>query len=130
MTASLDSNETPSTSNASTAGEIRVGNGCGSVGEKGREGEGEGVFGWQFFGTLMRAGGPQRMTKAIDAFSLGCLLHYLLTGGRHPFGGDYERDRNIINNCFDLRDLNHLPEMHHLVYCMVQQVRSQSLQFA
>ena len=31
-----------------------------------------------------------RCTRAVDVFSLGCLLHYILTGGAHPFGEWYE----------------------------------------
>ncbi len=32
----------------------------------------------------------------MDVFSYGLLLHYCLTGGRHPFGARYERDMNIL----------------------------------
>ena len=31
----------------------------------------------------------------MDAFGLGCLTHYCLTGGGHPFGARYERDANV-----------------------------------
>jgi serine/threonine-protein kinase/endoribonuclease IRE1 len=37
-----------------------------------------------------------RQTRAVDAFGLGCLLHYCLTRGGHPFGGRYERDSNVM----------------------------------
>lgn len=40
------------------------------------------------------AGG--RQSRAVDAFGLGCLLHYCLTGGGHPFGARYERDANVL----------------------------------
>lgn len=35
-----------------------------------------------------------RMTRAVDVFSAGCVLHYLLRGG-HPFGVYFEREMNI-----------------------------------
>ena len=37
----------------------------------------------------------ERQSRAVDAFGLGCLLHYCLTGGGHPFGARYERDANV-----------------------------------
>eukprot|EP00051_Salpingoeca_urceolata_P004559 m.65888 g.65888 ORF g.65888 m.65888 type:complete len:1129 (-) comp13697_c0_seq2:209-3595(-) len=36
----------------------------------------------------------QRMTRAVDIFSAGCVIHYLLHGC-HPFGAFYEREMNI-----------------------------------
>lgn len=69
------------------------------------------------------SGAPHRMTRAVDVFSMGCLLHYLLTGGLHPFGGEYERDQNIMLDRHSLKALGHLPEMRHLIGCMIQQVR-------
>jgi len=38
-----------------------------------------------------------RQTRSVDLFGLGCLLHYCLTGGEHPFGGRYERDQNVLS---------------------------------
>ena len=35
-----------------------------------------------------------RLTPPVDTFSLGCMLHYCLSGGGHPFGERYERDAN------------------------------------
>ena len=32
----------------------------------------------------------------MDVFSYGLLLHYCLSGGRHPFGVRFERDMNIL----------------------------------
>jgi serine/threonine-protein kinase/endoribonuclease IRE1 len=50
------------------------------------------------------AGG--RQSRAVDAFGLGCLLHYCLTGGGHPFGARYERDANVLRGEDpDLEDL-------------------------
>jgi serine/threonine-protein kinase/endoribonuclease IRE1 len=41
----------------------------------------------------------------MDVFSLGCIIHYCITGGRHPFGEQYERDGNIMRGRPDLQHL-------------------------
>lgn len=33
-----------------------------------------------------------RQSRKVDIFSLGCLIHYIITGGRHPYGDNFERD--------------------------------------
>ncbi|GAM26444.1 hypothetical protein SAMD00019534_096190 [Acytostelium subglobosum LB1] len=38
----------------------------------------------------------QRKTSAVDIFSLGCLIHYILSGGGHPFGDKLFRVTNIL----------------------------------
>ena len=53
--------------------------------------DGGGTAGWLAPERL--AGG--RQSRAVDAFGLGCLTHYCLTGGGHPFGARYERDANV-----------------------------------
>jgi hypothetical protein len=56
-----------------------------------------GSQGWQAYEQLVcRSGGAARQSRAVDVFSYGLLLHYCLTGGRHPFGARYERDMNIL----------------------------------
>ena len=54
-------------------------------------GGGGGTAGWLAPERLLR----ERQSRAVDAFALGCLLHYCLTGGGHPFGAPYERDANV-----------------------------------
>ncbi|KAG2484704.1 hypothetical protein HYH03_016532 [Edaphochlamys debaryana] len=58
-----------------------------------------GSSGWQAPEQLIaRDGGAARQTRSMDVFSLGCILHYCMTGGRHPFGDNhYERDSNILH---------------------------------
>ena len=34
-------------------------------------------------------------TNAVDIFSLGCIFHYVLTNGEHPFGPPLRRQANI-----------------------------------
>lgn len=52
----------------------------------------------------------QRCTKiscAVDIFSYGCLMYYILSGGQHPFGNDvYRRQNNILNYDYDLSSLS------------------------
>ena len=52
-----------------------------------------------------------RQTRAVDLFGLGCLLHYCLTGGGHPFGSKYERDQNVLNGAAPM--LTELKKISH-----------------
>ncbi|CCF58123.1 hypothetical protein KAFR_0D04760 [Kazachstania africana CBS 2517] len=47
----------------------------------------------------------QRLTRAIDIFSLGCIFFYVLSRGNHPFGDKYIREANIIQGKYDLSAL-------------------------
>jgi serine/threonine-protein kinase/endoribonuclease IRE1 len=38
----------------------------------------------------------------MDIFPLGCLFYYTLTKGRHPYGGEFERELNILRDTKDL----------------------------
>ncbi|KAG0332961.1 bifunctional endoribonuclease/protein kinase ire1 [Podila humilis] len=51
-------------------------------------------------------GKSNRMTRAIDIFSAGCVFYYVLTNGDHPFGDRYSRERNILLNRPNLDGLN------------------------
>lgn len=40
-----------------------------------------------------------KYTKAVDIFSAGCVLHYLLSREQHPFGKEwFEREQNVRSN--------------------------------
>ena len=53
-----------------------------------------------------------RQTRAVDSFSLGLILHYGLTGGRHPFGERHARDAAVLAGAPpDLSALSQLPEV-------------------
>lgn len=41
-------------------------------------------------------------TFKVDIFSMGCVFYYLLSEGGHPFGKRFEREKNIINNKFNI----------------------------
>ncbi|KAL5706089.1 non-specific serine/threonine protein kinase [Ranunculus cassubicifolius] len=67
---------------------------------------GYGSSGWQAPEQLLNG----RQTRAVDLFSLGCVLFYCMTGGKHPFGDQFERDTNIVKNRVDLFLVDHIPE--------------------
>ncbi|KAI4999052.1 hypothetical protein ZWY2020_059742 [Hordeum vulgare] len=79
-------------------------------------GTGYGSSGWQAPEQLRRAS----QTRAMDLFSLGCLIFYCITKGKHPFGEYYEQDINIINGHFDLFVVDHIPEAVHLISLLLQ----------
>ncbi|KAL6871504.1 hypothetical protein ACP4OV_014333 [Aristida adscensionis] len=79
-------------------------------------GTGIGSSGWQAPEQLRHG----RQTRAMDLFSLGCLIFYCITKGKHPFGEYYERDMNIVNNRYDLFLVDHIPEAVHLLSQLLQ----------
>eukprot|EP00246_Nothoceros_aenigmaticus_P011800 TRINITY_DN3369_c0_g1_i1.p1 TRINITY_DN3369_c0_g1~~TRINITY_DN3369_c0_g1_i1.p1 ORF type:complete len:503 (-),score=85.53 TRINITY_DN3369_c0_g1_i1:342-1850(-) len=78
---------------------------------------GVGSPGWQAPEQLRHG----RQTRSVDMFSLGCVLYFCITGGQHPFGGQFERDRNILHNQFDIFLIQHLPEACHLIRSLISQ---------
>ena len=79
-----------------------------------------GSSGWQAPEQLLARNGPKsksiRQSRSMDVFSLGCVIHYCLSGGKHPFGESYERDGNILNREPDLSPLaGHQPEAVNLL---------------
>ncbi|XP_061355029.1 serine/threonine-protein kinase/endoribonuclease IRE1a-like [Gastrolobium bilobum] len=77
----------------------------------GHNATGGGSSGWQAPEQLVQG----RQTRAVDLFSLGCVLFFCMTGGRHPFGQRLERDVNIVNNKMDLFLLEFIPEAEDLI---------------
>ncbi|KAL7015844.1 hypothetical protein ACKWTF_016695 [Chironomus riparius] len=47
-----------------------------------------------------------KLTKAADIFSLGCVFFFTFSNGKHPFGDSYNRQANVIANKFDLSILS------------------------
>jgi serine/threonine protein kinase len=37
-----------------------------------------------------------RVSKRIDIFSAGCVFHYTLSSGKHPYGDKFTRESNIL----------------------------------
>ena len=54
-------------------------------------------------------------------FSLGCVFHYVLVPGEHPFGQWYEREANIMANRLvgDLKHLDAVPDAADLIRRML-----------
>lgn len=67
---------------------------------------GYGSSGWQAPEQLLH----RRQTRAVDLFSLGCVLFFCVTGGKHPYGDNIERDVNIVNDRKDLFLVESMPE--------------------
>eukprot|EP00835_Amoeboradix_gromovi_P004142 NODE_306_length_11344_cov_0.675767.p2 type:complete len:667 gc:universal NODE_306_length_11344_cov_0.675767:618-2618(+) len=63
-----------------------------------------------------------RLTNKIDIFALGCLYHYILSHGIHPFGKPFEREMNILmaKPVLNLSNLNEndSAESHDLITIM------------
>lgn len=79
---------------------------AGDTSSLGQHATGYGSSGWQAPEQLLCG----RQTRAVDLFSLGCVLFYCITGGRHPFGSRLERDINIVKNKVDLFFVEYIPE--------------------
>ncbi|KAK3586701.1 hypothetical protein CHS0354_039173 [Potamilus streckersoni] len=47
----------------------------------------------------------QRTTCSVDIFSAGCVMYYVLTMGKHPFGEALKRQANIMNGEYNLDSL-------------------------
>ncbi|KAL9241510.1 hypothetical protein vseg_015617 [Gypsophila vaccaria] len=77
---------------------------------------GHGSSGWQAPEQLLHG----RQTRAMDMFSLGCVLFFCVTGGSHPFGERFERDNNIIKNQVDLFLVENIPEAMELLARLLQ----------
>ncbi|XP_008440916.1 serine/threonine-protein kinase/endoribonuclease IRE1-like isoform X2 [Cucumis melo] len=82
-----------------------------NVSSLGHRATGCGSSGWQAPEQLLHG----RQTRAIDLFSLGCVLFFCVTGGRHPFGDSLERDVNIVNNKMNLLLVDNIPEVVDLI---------------
>jgi serine/threonine-protein kinase/endoribonuclease IRE1 len=79
---------------------------------------GYGTSGWQAPEQLAN----ERQTRAVDLFSLGCVLFFCITGGKHPFGDNLERDFNIVNDRKDLFLIDTIPEAVDLVSCLLERL--------
>ncbi|CAI9110461.1 OLC1v1010490C5 [Oldenlandia corymbosa var. corymbosa] len=82
----------------------------GDMASLGQHATGCGSSGWQAPEQLLLG----RQTRAVDLFSIGCVLFFCVTGGSHPFGDRLERDVNIVKNQVDLFLVEHIPEAKEL----------------
>ena len=76
--------------------------------------------GWQAPEQLIvRRGGTARLTASVDVFSSGLLVHYCLTGGKHPYGESYDRDNAILKDEKDLSAIHGIPCAENLIAAML-----------
>lgn len=59
-----------------------------------------------------------RQSTRIDVFSMGCVVYYVLSGGKHPFGDLHERDHNILLGKYSISDVS--SEAYDLIEQMIQ----------
>ncbi len=62
----------------------------------------------------------RRKTQNVDIFSLGCVFHYVLVPGMHPYGQWYEREANIMQGKADLSRISHMPDAIDLLQRMLE----------
>ena len=62
-----------------------------------------------------------RLGRAVDVWSMGCVLHTLACLGQHPFGKWYEREKRILERRFEapVSDLAAVPELRALIRNMI-----------
>ncbi|XP_048139631.1 serine/threonine-protein kinase/endoribonuclease IRE1a-like [Rhodamnia argentea] len=53
---------------------------------------------------------PAQQPSSVDAFGLGCILFFCVTGGRHPFGDSLKGDSNTGENTMYLSPVEFMPE--------------------
>ncbi len=61
----------------------------------------------------------RRPTSKVDIFSLGCVYHFTLVPGEHPFGAGGDREGNILGNAPRLAALGRTPDALELVRGMI-----------
>ncbi len=61
-----------------------------------------------------------RKTQTVDIFSLGCVLHYVMVPGEHPYGLWYEREANIMIDKLDLSHMQFVPDAQDLIRQMLR----------
>lgn len=74
-----------------------------------------GTWGWQPAEVLSK----RRQSSSIDIFSMGCILYYSLSGGKHPFGDKFSRESNILQGKYSLSHLQSNFSASHLIGHMI-----------
>lgn len=78
-----------------------------------------GTFGWM----APEIDDPlQKVTCAVDIFSAGCVLYYVLSNGEHPFGDQFHQQANILNGTYDLSKLSNKVSEANLAIDLTKQM--------
>ncbi|OAF68970.1 Endoplasmic reticulum-to-nucleus signaling 1-like protein [Intoshia linei] len=64
-----------------------------------------GTIGW-VAPEMLHPDKSKKVTKAVDIFSLGCLLYFILSNGKHPYGPPLHRMSNIANDLYKFYELD------------------------
>lgn len=64
----------------------------------------------------------KKVTCAVDIFSSGCVLYYVLSNGEHPFGDQFHQQANILNGKYDLSKLSSKVSEANLATDLVKQM--------
>ena len=57
--------------------------------------------------------------KAADVFSLGCVIHFVIFSGKHPFGEWFEREANIMKSHISSSHMKYIPDAQDLISKML-----------
>lgn len=57
--------------------------------------------------------------QTVDIFALGCVLHYVMVPGEHPYGEWFEREANIMNANLNLSHMKLVPDALDLLQRML-----------
>ncbi|XP_036368226.1 serine/threonine-protein kinase/endoribonuclease IRE1 [Octopus sinensis] len=71
---------------------------------------------------VIACSGSQKITCAVDIFSAGCVIYYVVTKGQHLFGDSLQRQANIMAGHFNLSCL--ADESYFMCRSLVQQMIS------
>ena len=64
------------------------------------------------------SGSRPRHSRAVDVWSLGCVMYSVLVPDEHPYGDWITREANVLQGKRDLSKLQHLPDAEHLIRSM------------
>ncbi|WBW72642.1 serine/threonine protein kinase, sensor for unfolded proteins in the ER Ire1 [Schizosaccharomyces osmophilus] len=66
----------------------------------------------------------RQASHATDIFALGCIFYFTLSGGKHPFGNQYECESNILKGEYNLEDLGLMGEYGTLAVDLISEMIS------
>ncbi|EPY51006.1 IRE protein kinase Ire1 [Schizosaccharomyces cryophilus OY26] len=76
------------------------------------------------FRCTSQEGKIRQASHATDIFALGCIFYFTLSGGKHPFGNQYECESNILKGEFNLEELDLMGEYGALAIDLISEMIS------